>query len=480
MSYVWLDDGSPGRVEIEAGNVLVDHSSGRKLVLNATGVAYFDVLRRHGPGPEAAREVSARFGLSVEHAHSELNEFAALVDRGQSCTGSILPGTRHAVLEPTSGCNGGCPHCYHGSHSDGWDADQVAGALDSLNSAGIRSVSVTGGEVLSPHYVEQFFSLLPELERRGVLVASVSTNATFITEQLVDRLCTAVPGGTVFRISLDALRGTVLDRVRPGYRRLDDPYFPIGRLDEAGFDLVFTTNLSAQTPADVVEIGNYLRRYQRIKAWNVRMAVPVHYGTGVRVRAKGRLRHLLSGRPDPALSIAFYEALLREHAQDPYPFDVRMGNYLMTSLLRNPHALSALDDPHPCREDKDLVTFKATGEITQCPILNELDAELTMGNALDPTGLDLDEDYTAGLPLAGLDIGEMACASCHLRPACGGGCRLYALAYDQGIDGCDLPAYALLTWILEDPSHILRSHWPEYHARVLEIVDQPQTAGNRP
>lgn len=458
------------RLSLVNDNVLVDTVSGRKLVLNRSALSCYKAWRKHGPTTAAVREIAGRLAIPLPEAQSSLDQLVETIDQGQTCSGSLLPGGHHAVLEPTAGCNGGCPHCYHGSHQDKWPDGQVEAVVAELVAADIRSVSLTGGEVFSPHFSDSFFDLVARLDAAGVAIASVSTNATFLTDELVERIVAALPPSTVFRISLDALRGDLLDRIRPGYRKLADPYFPIKKLDAAGFGLVFTTNIAEPTIDGVLEIGEYLRRYENARAWNVRLAVPVHYGDAPRVRSRARRIFLLGDRSDPRLPLPYFEAILRRHAEEPFPFDVRMGNYLMTSLLRNPGALTPMTDEHPCREDRELVTFKATGQVTQCPILTELDPTLTMGEVDQDGDLVVGDDYASRLPLADLRVEDMACARCHLRPVCGGGCRLYAVAYGEGLHGCDLPAYELLSWILEDPSGVLAEHWPDYLSRIRELA----------
>jgi radical SAM protein with 4Fe4S-binding SPASM domain len=458
------------RLRLAEGNVLTDSVSGRKLVLDPAGVAFYDVFTRHGTGPDALRELTTRFLIPPDRAAVDYAAFVALIDQGQRCEGSILPGAHHAVLEPTSACNGQCPHCYHNEHGTRWPDDQFARILDQVQRGGIKSVSITGGEVFSAHFTDKFFALAAQLRDRDVTVASVSTNATFLTEDVRDKILTTLPTTTVFRISLDALRGPLLDRIRPGYRHLPDPYAPIADLDTAGYPLVCTTNLFGEQTIDtVLEIGEHLRRYANLRAWNLRMAVPVHFGTGERTDNPARRRQLFGTRPKPTLGLRFYAAVLREHARDPYPYDVRMGNHLMTSALRNPHVLAAKGDGHPCREDAALVTLKASGQVTQCPILTELAPELTMGSLHDDRDV-LAPGFEDDLPLTGLHTKDMGCHTCPLLTVCGGGCRLYALGYDQGLTGCDLPARALLTWMVTDPDGLLREHWPTYHARLLSLL----------
>lgn len=452
------------------GNVLDDTVSGHKLVLNKTALRFYEIYCSLGSGEHAIGTISREFDIDRELAKKHYNLFLKDINQGQYCAGSILPGRHHAVLEPTAACNGGCPHCYHTSHREKWPEDHFQDIIHSVQNAGIRSVSITGGEVFSPHFVESFFKLVADLKSRDIVISSVSTNATFLTETIRDRILEAISPRTVFRISLDALRGDLLDRVRPGYRKLKDPYSPIRDLDTSGYQLVFTTNISTQTVNSICEIGEYLRQYQNIQAWNLRLAVPVHVKSGS-LRPQTKSGRMLETCPSPDKPLPYFYKILKEHANNPYPFNVRMGNYLMTSLLENPQALAALTDDHPCREDKYLLTVKASGEVTQCPILNEIEPQFSMGSVLegDSAGV-LNEDFEKSLPLSNLSIQNMECKKCSLRPVCGGGCRLYALAYDQGVFGCDLPAKALLQWIKDDPTGVLRLHWPDYHERFTLLV----------
>lgn len=454
------------RLHLIGSDVLHDRVSGRKMVLNPTSRVFWATICAQGTGPAAAAVLATEFGIDVERAASDLARFVDTIDQGTRCEGSILPGTAHAVLEPTAACNGQCPHCYHGTRNEHWAPQDIPEILARVRAQGLRSVSITGGEVFSAHYAEQFFDLAAQLREEGITVASVSTNATFLDEKIRDRILGELPDTVVFRISLDALRSDLLDRIRPGYRNLADPYAPIRDLSAAGFPLVFTTNLWSQPVPEILEIGQYLRDYPTVKAWNVRVAVPVHHGAGERTRTTARKRQLFGLRPDVRLPLRHFAALLDEHARQRFPFPLRMGNYLATSLLEHPQALTAMAPGHPCREDEHLVTIKASGAITQCPILTELAPELSAGSILDP---DTDR-FMDRLPLAGLHTDTMACARCPIRPVCGGGCRLYSMAYDAGLTGCDEPARALLVWILADPTGLLRAHWPAYHARMRELV----------
>lgn len=459
-------------LRLNGGNVLSDSISGINYVLDETGVAFFRIFEKHGPDREGARAVSEAFGISIERAEADFRIFLQTIDQEQRAIGSVLPGQHHVVLEPTSGCNGACPHCYHSTHQQQWPRDQYERVLDQLTQAGIRSVSVTGGEVFSPHYIETFFRLVGQLKARDILVSTVSTNATFVTEAIRDRILREIPKETVFRISFDALRGELLDRVRPGYHKLADPYSPIRDIDSAGYGLVFTTNIAAQPIAGVLEIGEYLRGYQNIKTWNVRLAVPVHIENGL--RPKLQKLTMLASRPDPAKPILYFQALLERHAAAPFPFEVVLGNYITTSMLKHPDVLQPVTSSHPCGSDEKLMVIKANGAVTQCPILTELEPSMTMGSLFDKDApLQLESDYSTKLPLAALNVREMECDRCALRTVCGGGCRLYALAYDQGLKGCDLPARALLEWIRDDKANLFRQHWPAYHTRFVRLVAGP-------
>lgn len=457
------------RLSLNNDGILFDDVSGRKLALNETGQIFWRILERTDDFSAALEEVTRYFDADPEVLRSDLENFVSVLDKDGLCDGAILPGGKHFVLEPTAACNGGCPHCYHGHHGDKWPKENENKAILALKKSGARSVSITGGEVFSAHFVDRLFPLVADLKASEISVASISTNATFITEDVGARIIREIPSSTVFRISLDALRGDLLDRIRPGYHKLENPYGPISDLDKSGYPLVFTTNIYSQTPEDIREIGDFLRRFKNIKSWNVRLAVPVHFGTGERVRSASRKSRLFKSRPEFDRATGCFEEIISEHSRKPYQFDVRMGNYLSTKLLENPHGLTEMTDDHPCREDKSLTTFKASGEVTQCPILSELDKEMNSGNIFDA---DTKSTFTTPV-LSKLSVTEMGCNDCYLRSVCGGGCRLYALAYDQGLEGCDLSARSMIEWMLADPSGLIREHWPEFFSRLHHLTPRP-------
>ncbi|MDQ7982483.1 radical SAM protein [Paraburkholderia sp. SARCC-3016] len=449
-----------------------DAVSGVKYVLDRTGIEFFRIFEQFGDTPGGVDAIAQRFLIDINQARRDYDAFLRRLDQAQHCRGSTLPGQYHAVLEPTAGCNGGCPHCYHSNHKDQWPLDRYDTVLEQLERAGIRSVSITGGEVFSTHFVERFFPLVDRLRERGFSIASVSTNATFVTETVRDRILAEISKDTVFRISLDAVDSDLLDRVRPGYRKLADPYGPIADLDNADYNLVFTTNLSVQTVTGVLEIAEHLRRYSNITTWNVRSAVPMRTTDIDRAsQARAKRIELHRALPDPSMPIPYYHAILERHADTPFAFDILMGNFLTTSSLAHPAVLEPRTGSNPCHDDEELMVIKANGMVSQCPALPELDSSLQAGSLFEPNdALELSRDYAQHLPLAGLDTTTMVCRNCEFRSFCGGGCRLYSLAYGQTLTGCDLPAKALLDWIKDDESLLFRRNWPAYHARFVSMI----------
>lgn len=446
------------------GEVLTDNNSGRKIVLDEIGLDFFNIHLKSPNNDIAIQQIVELYNVDLKTAKNDFEEFLDELYQKNNCVGSILPGIDHVVLEPTSSCNGGCPHCYHSYHGNTWSREQKMSILSTLNDRNIKSVSITGGEVFSKHYIEEFFELVENLNELNINIGSISTNATFITEQLAGRIKNKIRKSTVFRISLDALESDLLARVRPGYKALEDPYFPIKILDNLGFPLVFTTNIFRQESSSILNIAEYLRRFKNIQSWNLRMAVPVHPGeSGWSKRTQGNF----DNRPSPDFQLDKYKAILFAHSENPYQYEIRLGNYLSTFFLVHPQSLPFFDgQDHPCREDKILMTIKSDGIITQCPILSELEPSLTM----DYNIFDTSDDYKSHLPLSPLNIWEMECKSCKFLTVCGGGCRLYSMAYNNDLLGCDLTAFELWNWIYEDNDDIFSRLWPAFHKKVKNTI----------
>jgi MoaA/NifB/PqqE/SkfB family radical SAM enzyme len=87
---------------------------------------------------------------------------------------------RKAIIEFTTRCDFGCPHCYNsgvGQRTEG-DLDSLASATDALGDIGIGEFSFIGGEV--SRFGDGWLDLAARIASRGAKVVSVLSNSWFL------------------------------------------------------------------------------------------------------------------------------------------------------------------------------------------------------------------------------------------------------------------------------------------------------------
>ena len=87
----------------------------------------------------------------------------------------------------TNRCNYRCRHCLMSADATGSEPslEDVAAIADQIFACGIPAVALTGGE---PLVRRDFPAILKLLSRRGILISTISTNGSLVTEGLLDAL----------------------------------------------------------------------------------------------------------------------------------------------------------------------------------------------------------------------------------------------------------------------------------------------------
>lgn len=142
-------------------------------------------------------------------------------------------------IELTNKCNFRCIHCYEANERDSWQTpiqtERMLELIDQLESAGVLSVFLTGGEaMLHP----DFRLIYEDLRDRGILV-SILTNGTTITPNLCKLFVRKAP--TMIDISIYGADNQVYQKitgVKDGFSRL-----------KAGLDLLKLHKLPFQLKA---------------------------------------------------------------------------------------------------------------------------------------------------------------------------------------------------------------------------------------
>jgi len=306
-------------------------------------------------------------------------------------------------LEITRRCNLRCVHCY--AHAENRDfGDELTFAdfcrvLDQGRSAGIRDLSLTGGEVFMH---PQFFDILDAGLARGYDVRFV-TNATLVDEPRLQALC-ARPIKLI-TVSLDAISPAVHERVRgPGSHRpaLDG----IDLLIAAGFPLSIITAFSRLNIEDFDALLGFC--VERGLTWQVQMT-----------SAKARCPRSITFSPDEYY--AFGERVAAAIAARPPITIVSMDDLNTFSLLQPLGDLWRFWQGL-CVGGLLNIFVRATGEVTPCSALAF--PECVVGNVRRDSlaAICAEERCRKALAWHRPDALTGACASCPQRQECSGGC----------------------------------------------------------
>jgi radical SAM protein with 4Fe4S-binding SPASM domain len=426
-------------------DVLTNELTSKTYHLDEVGIEFFEICQSYGELTKAAKYLSGRYDIDRKQALADLNEFLVSIDLTPAGNGSVMPFEHHAVLEPTSRCSGGCRHCYHSSHGVDWNIEFEKEMPSILQLNNVSSVSITGGEVFSRHYLPRLYDLLQDLRSININVTSISTSGLFFSDEILHNLSKLINKNTVIRISMDTVSSGELINTRPGYLRLQSHLAPLELVFDSGYPVVVTTVVHNKNANEVIKIGEFIRKFDSVQVWNIRSAIAT--------RQKKTRNSIESNFHETVMS-----EILRQHASRRYKFEFRLFNVLSSQFLENPKLLPSYSiTDHPCRDEQNLITVKSNGTITQCPILPELDESY----ASSP-------DKWTPL-LANLSLKEMPCKQCRLISVCGGGCRLYALANGL-LDDCDLVSKHAIEWLERDPHGLLKNNWLDFYGLLCKRI----------
>jgi radical SAM protein with 4Fe4S-binding SPASM domain len=168
---------------------------------------------------DVAAAIADQYGQEAEAVHQDvgayliqLRQAGLLEDTHQTPAPCGDPALAHLHLYLTDNCNLRCVHCAvtdGARHTDRLSTRQVFQLIDELVASGVRSIALTGGELL----------LRPDALRiatyaAGKLHTMISTNGTLVTDQTAQTLAEL---GVPVQVSLDGATAATHDRIRgPG------------------------------------------------------------------------------------------------------------------------------------------------------------------------------------------------------------------------------------------------------------------------
>ena len=432
-------------------NTVINLSTGKEFTLNSTGMTFIEKYLELGY-QNAVKNLSKLYNADTKRIENDLYDLIKSISSNDSEKDvGYLPYNNYVVLEPTNNCSAGCIHCFHKFDKKiSWDRDKIEEYIKYLTSNNIFYVSITGGEIFSPHYIENAKYLITRLNENGIKISTISTNGLFLNDNLASWIRNNINlDDTVFRVSYDAADTNRLYKIRPGYSK----YFNLNYwniMNRYNFRVIVTTIISIQTEQEVVNIAKFLAKQNCVKKWLLKPMIPT----------QAKQYSLINWKQIVSDYTAFLNWYKSNKQQVQYDFT--LGNIITKDALCKEQTVTVYNNSdHPCKNEVHQITIKANGNITRCPIIPEICANME-------TPIERTENYNEVL-FNDLTIDEMVCKSCIYKPICGGGCRAYALAFSGDVKKCDINSKVMFDWIFNEK--YFKAEWKTLYDNMVREIE---------
>ncbi len=250
--------------------LLFDPDSGRIKILNETGRFIWERLKDEKGRNEILTEILETYDCqNKETTASELDQFlVSLSHAGFLQTKHLpIPFPTSLCLGITSRCNFGCKHCLNRNQPDS-DADmttaQILSLIDEMGKAGLKGVSLFGGEPLA----HPDFRLIVEKLNSYSISISLNTNGSLINDETAVWMKEHRISGAV--VSFDGSSAKIMDSMR-GKGAFESSLKGIKALRQAGINVLLSVTLNKLNYRDIrnmvvlgKEIGGNTIRFNHV------------------------------------------------------------------------------------------------------------------------------------------------------------------------------------------------------------------------
>ncbi len=418
--------------------------------INQTGKEFILTYLNYGLSEQSIQFLTKKFNIDKKIIKNDYFNYIKQLNKHCKINIEQLPFLHHLILEPTNECSAHCIHCFHQSKNKySWSKKEINNFIKFFKDYGIKSVSITGGEIFSPHYVENAKYLINNLYSNNIDISTISTNGMFLTKELCDWLKNNLNlKKVIFRISLDTIGIKNVVIIRPGYKNFfNEKYWDY--LNLLKINVIVTTVISTQSPEEILNIAKFLSTQKYVKSWILKPLVPTKKSSFYDSQWVNIKK----------IYIKFLNWFKQN--QDSVTYNFILGNVITRSLLNDSSYLEEYQlNEHPCKEEQFQKTLKANGKISRCPILPEINENYTVDiKNLNQLNSEIYDD---------ISISDLQCKTCKYVKLCGGGCRVYAISYSGNLYGCDLNSHMMWDWIVNE--NYFKHTWEDYYIKVKEML----------
>ena len=378
-------------------------------------------LDRQRVGPEQLRTPSAR---QTPRPRNDMREtLSQSLLRNPPAEPSFTATPREVSIEITGRCNLRCRHCFNESspaHPNELSLERLEVLLNEVQSWGVRSVRITGGE---PTVHRGFREVVEACRRRGIGIG-LNTNGIYGPEML-DYLKTAPI--EIFFVSLEGLEANT-DAIR-GAGVFRHAVETCRHLKAAGQKVMISFHVGEGNLGDVPGL----------------VALAAELGVDLKVsplRPVGRaLRELPASLIQPANFHAVIRELTRLRRVHPH---IRI--YTDFDVLDGPPSSDCARDPDrtSCKAGRSLLNVRSDGSINPCAFFDRLGEGFSAGNIHRESATDVWQRSTTFQAFRVHQKSD-TCQGCGFyQRRCNGGCPAVSFAVTGHLDTLDPTCFAHL------------------------------------
>lgn len=432
-------------------NKIINLDTNCTYILNSTARAFIDAHLNNENNENALKELQSLFNVDKSIIEHDYIDFLKKINGETNTNIGRLPSNNYVVLEPTNDCTAQCLHCFHRyKEKFSWSLTEIDNNIHLLCENDINSVSLTGGEVFSPHFIDNAKYLIKKLIENNINIVSISTNGMFLSNELIKWLSDYLDFKKLnFRISLDAVEKQDVIRLRPGYRNYYNNDF-WKTLKKYNANITVTTVIYNQTSNEILKIAEFISHQSGVRIWLLKPLIPTKKEHFPMVEDWNKIKEI-------------YKTFLDwfKVNSDLIKYNFVLGNSISRNMIcDSAHFYEFQLNEHPCKDEKSQKTLKANGKITRCPILPEFGEKYLLSiDKLTNINTEIYDD---------LKIENMECHRCKYRKICGGGCRVYAIAYTGNQKGCDINSKKMWDWITSD--NYFKTEWSTFYDEIMRCI----------
>ncbi len=314
------------------------------------------------------------------------------------------------MLHITGRCNLECKHCYLIGREWGKELefDEIVNLIQQAVDLNVASFSITGGE---PFVREDLFDILYELDRQEMKIEGIFTNATIVSETLLDKF--AKLQEFPFFVSINGPFTKVHDGFVGAEGSFNQSLRTIRRLIDRDIKVFANTSLSVFIDDDK-DIENFYELVKELKIYRWRVSSPFLEGNW----KDNSLKFGISIRKE----LQIFLKLIRLWLKDGKPFDLELGHIFR--YVGGEYAQMIYNESdYVCDYFRERIIILPDGNVGACPLL--ITSPHLVGNIRD---LSLRKIWGSNKmryykDLKIQDIIKEECRSCAKLTKCGLGCR---------------------------------------------------------